>query len=85
MPKGIECPMCGGNTLFEKGSVYVCSNEDCGFIGWGIRDKLRNVGSGLGRRCPVCHHNTLKGVYEMAKGNRVWRCGTCSYSGIGKP
>lgn len=59
MPKGAKGPLCRGNTLLEKGSVYVCSNEDCGFIGWGVRDELTNVGSGLGRRCPVCHRNTL--------------------------
>ncbi len=85
MPKGTKCPLCKGNTLFQKDSVYVCSSGDCGFIGWGIRDELVNVGSGKGRRCPICHHNTLQGVYEMAKGKYVWRCGTCSYSGIGKP
>jgi hypothetical protein len=83
--KGTKCPLCGGNTLLQKGSVYVCSNKDCGFIGWGIRDKLVKVGSGLGRRCPICHRNTLQGVYETARGTYVWRCGTCSYSGIGKP
>jgi ribosomal protein L37AE/L43A len=84
MSKGLICPICKkGNILHKTDSVYVCSNDECGFIGWGIRDEIINVGSGKGRACPNCGCNTLQGVYELSDGKNIWRCTTCSYSGIG--
>jgi len=84
MTKGLTCPVCKGNTLHQEDSVYKCSNEDCGFIGWGIRDEIINTGSGKGLRCPNCHKSTLKGVYELSKDTYIWRCTTCLYSGVGR-
>ncbi len=82
MAKGLRCPLCGKSTLQPNDSVYECSNEECGFIGWGIKDEIVNVGSGKGKTCPGCGCNTLHGVHELSDGKYVWRCTTCNYSGF---
>jgi len=81
--KGRICPLCKRQTLHQEDNVSVCSNTDCGFVGWRITDEVINVGGGKGMRCPNCSHHTLKGVYEMVNQKWVYRCTICSYSGIG--
>ncbi len=85
MAKGLVCPICKkGNILHKKDSVYECSNEECGFVGWGMKDGIVNVGSGKGKICPDCGCNALHGVYELPDGKYIWRCTTCYYSGVGR-
>ena len=83
MAKGKTCPLCRTNTLQKKDSFYECTNDECGFIGWGIQDKISKVGKGSGVYCPNCGSQTLHGLYGLEDGSRIFRCTTCYYAGIG--
>ena len=80
MARGKKCPYCGEPTFLQKDNVATCS--DCGFIGWRITDKVKNV-KGKGLRCPNCGKPKLHWVYQMFNQIYVYRCTVCAYCGIG--
>jgi uncharacterized Zn finger protein len=78
--KGASCPSCNKQTFHEEGSYRKCS--DCGFIGWGWHQQVKEMGKGKGWKCPNCSNQTLHKIITLGNGDIVRRCGTCDFSAI---